>query len=399
MAISNERADAWESAVRAKLGNDLLELRKFGTTVNDAGRASGFYAVVRASAEVCPDLMPDGYGQSLALFHVIAKDGNEVLEDADFSDATAKINGVIGEDSERAFGMHMVSRAVGRWVDDSLGEPTLGAAGSAALVSRSVFDASEGTSGSQYFVAVSVGSPVLEDQANHHAARSAGRTYAEMVDDAEVTYQDTTANQLFASLRGGGTLTEALGERHAVAAAEAVGAALGIEYAQMANDVVHPRRIARPTPLAVHTTNFMRTGMRNGEVVVEVFSGTAPVGGRVLYAFDGTSNFGLVDAAPAGVAPVIEAPAVRPSETSFGLDFGGRSAHVVKKLNRTYTWGGKEAGVGSPVLAVHPEEFSVREQKASQALGAPLSLLGVKAALVVANNELDRPVAPGDVLM
>lgn len=392
------REAGWTSAVKANLGSKLRALKPFGLTVTPGGRATGYHAVVAIDAPVDPNLGLDAYGETTALFRIDdiqdGPDGETLVDDAFFTNAVAALADAVPETSEHAFGAHLLGTAGGAWIADGDAVPTLGDTGKVAVVSRDGVFNDAGKKVNAYYVMVKVSSPLLGEQADEHLSRHIGATYLDLVNNTSDEYHGTTANQLFSTKQSGETDVEAIGQRMAVAAAEAVGAALGIRYTNTAHDMLLRR--TRPVAAVMHTTNFMRPATVNGEPVMEIFAGTVPVKGAVVYDFGSTSNVGLAAAPSSAVVPVGD-PDVA-GAVSYELDFGARSHADRLAVNRAFTWERKDAGVGSPALR-EAHGFGTRLAAAQRTCGDTFSILEIKAAKVVSNNPLDQPMAPGDVLL
>lgn len=380
----------WLTAVREQMGSDLVELNVHDLAITPTKRASGYHAVVRADAAVNPNLGLDAYGETTAIFKLNEIQGGELMSDSTLHDALAKIDTVIPQESENAFGAHLLGERP--WIDDKHAVATLGISGKAGIVAEPIVD-DMGSTSTQYYVMVTVSSTVLGEQADNHYTMAAiqGRSYAELMNDEESQYQGATSRQVFGADTKGRATAQAIMTRAAITAAESIGAALGLTFVNNKWDGLANRD--RPLPDVINTTNVMRPGPDD---TVEIFAGTIPVNGAFVYDFGGVSSMALVHDCCKSVVSVKAAPSGGP--VSFGLDYGSRSAKERLSVDSEFTWEGKASAIGSPVLSSSSSGFKQRYAAAKAEWGGETSILMNRRMKVVANDARDRPAVPGDLL-
>lgn len=380
----------WVTAVREQMGSGLVELNLHEFAVTPTKRGVGYHAVVRGDAPVSPDLGLDAYGETTAIFKLKEIQNGELMTDATLANALAKIDAAIPQESADAFGAHLLGERP--WINDSEAVATLGISGKAGIVAEPIVD-DMGSTSTQYYVMVTVSSPVLGEQADGHytMAAIAGRSYMELMNDETNQYKGTTSRQVFGADSKGRATAQAIMVRAAVTAAESIGAALGLEFVSNKWDGLANRD--RPLPEVINTTNIMRPGP-NG--TVEIFAGTIPVDGPFVYDFGGVSSMALVHDCCKSVVSVKAAPSAAP--TTFGLDYGTRSAKERLSVDSEFTWEGKASAIGSPVLSSSASGFKQRYAAAKAEWGGETSILMNRRMKVVANDARDQPVVAGDLL-
>lgn len=380
----------WVAAVRKQMGSDLIELNVHDLSITATKRGSGFHAVVRGDAAVNPNLGLDAYGETTAIFKLKEIQNGELMTESSLEGALAKIDAVIPQESADAFGAHLLGERP--WIADSDAVATLGISGKAGIVAEPTVD-DMGSTSTQFYVMVTVSSPILGEQADAHYTMAAigGRSYTELMSDEDNQYNGTTPRQVFGADSKGRATAQAIMLRAAVTAAETIGAALGLEFESSKWDGLVNRD--RPQPDVINTTNFMRPGP-NG--TVEIFASTIPVDGPFVYDFGGVSSMALVHNCAKPVVSVKAAPSATP--VSFGLDYGARSAKERLSVDRGFTWEGKADAIGSPVLSSSASGFKQRYVAAKAEWGGETSILINKRMKVVANDARDQPVVAGDLL-
>jgi hypothetical protein len=377
------------------MGDGLESLNMYDTITSKTGRASGWHAVVRQGATVNANLGMDSFGKTTALFKLaeIQNQGTSdeyLLGEASFEGALEKISAAIPQEHEHAYGAHMLAKRP--WIIETGAMATLGLDGKAGIVAEPVVD-DTGSTATQYYVMVTISSQVFGDQADgHHSIAAVNqRTYGELMNEAFGEYAGTTSDKVFGADTRGRSHVEKVMERAAVRAAEAIGAALGLEFEKkkwdtLAND-------SRPEPAVINTTNFMRPGVAG---TVEIFCETIPVSGAFVYDFGGVSSMAFVHNTSRPVVSVRAAPAeVTPT---FGLDYGSRSTKEKMAVDQEFTWEGKVEGIGSAILASSSDGFKSRYSAAKAVWGGDTSILMNKRMKVTGNDPRDQPVVPGDLL-
>lgn len=364
----DEKVKKWYDSVRNTLGSNLVSLTFHDASVGSTGLCTGYHAVVRKGAAVIPELTPQGYGRTTALFPITSVKGVTSYDRADLSDALDELAASVPERAEVEFNASLFTEPGSEiWIDDKLAVPTLGCDGTrVGLVYETVMK-STGVPENKNYLLVSVQSDSLQEQAEfHHAiAVQNGLTYGELIADSSDAsalpeFGGTTKHQVFGATKRGQTHVSRLMRRAVIAAAERVAERIGLEINVREREYDSLLRKLRPNPTVLNTTNFIGASPSGdeGEELVAIYSETIPVDGPFVYDF----GFGMSSAIVAGSVRPVESvrrnmKRARESGVAVGAAFNTFAEEEQQEIRDIYGWVSDDSNIASLLVVKNTDSF------------------------------------------
>lgn len=388
----SDEAFALAAQIMADMGSGLKTLELYDASVKVGGRMTGFRAVVTPTAPVHHDLGLDDVALTTGLFELSPTQDEDPIDDTMFAGRIEALAMAVPDESEEAFGAHLLINEGATWIKDNTAVPTLASVGRVAIVSDENKN-SDGEMDPRYFVRVTVASNTLTQQANDHHTKAVveGRTYGQLTQEAAEEIDGTTSDKVFGSMSTGFPLAAAVMARAAQSAAESVADALGLEFANTKFDAISER--SRPRSSLHQVTNIMRP-LENGDI--EILAGVVqPKKDTFLFDFGGTSSSVKVTGSTQKYVSVTPGP---PVDVKFEADYGNRSTSSRKRLDAKWTWQGKVSGIGCPLLDSPARGYNQEKAIREQMWGGKVISLDNKLGKVATHNLLDRPITVQDLL-